>query len=259
MNYSQFSTLSDDILIAEILAQLPLKTLKQLCQSDAKLRKLCQSETLWENRIKREFPKEYVYHNPNNLTWQQLYQQLNNYKIVPVYANGDIISHLRIYFDKFEYTFSRSRQFQKYGKYGMIDVVLLDQNSNPIIILSPPSMLINNKMLDYREIPNLFNLKSVTKALITFKFDHPVSFYLTARASKFPVFAITDANGSTYLIDRIKYPQPRYRGKTCLELSPQELQELYDNLHIVDDTQDLCGSIIKYLKSINHYHRIDSY
>ncbi len=45
----QISKLSDDILLYEVLPILSLKTLKQLCQSDTRLSKLCQSEILWEN------------------------------------------------------------------------------------------------------------------------------------------------------------------------------------------------------------------
>lgn len=80
--------LPDDVLINEILPNISLNDLAKLCQSDVRLRNLCQSESLWQNKMKLDFPNV---SKPTPLTFKQFYMFLIQADRVPVYRHGDIV------------------------------------------------------------------------------------------------------------------------------------------------------------------------
>ena len=64
-----------DEIILEVLNKTSDPDIIQLCQTNSRLRRLCQDHRLWINQIPP------IYHKPNYLTWYQFYHMLGKYDI----------------------------------------------------------------------------------------------------------------------------------------------------------------------------------
>ena len=60
-----------ETLIYEIVPQLSLPELRELCQTSPSVRQLCQNDRLWETRLNKDFPQAGL--QPADLTWFEFY------------------------------------------------------------------------------------------------------------------------------------------------------------------------------------------
>ncbi len=263
----------DEVLLFELLPRVPLKELAKLCQSDQRLRNLCQSEQLWENRVKYEFPIAYYTKTAYpGFSWKQLYFYLSESKLVPIYFNGDIIDHLRVYYNTMYNTLKEGSKF----KQGTL--ILINEFGHPILLISYPGKKFEELSDDTKSIikgiitnepilesttttinsgrgrgrnPNP-NPKDVSKKLPTIIF-----YALTSPNSSIPIYAIKDGFGRMRIVDNRKTDRRLInKGKICNFWRREELEELAKFLQLPVDTNNLCETITNYLISINHYHMI---
>lgn len=257
--------LSDDVLLNEILVQLPLSKLMQLCQSNKRFQILCQSDSLWENRAKYELSPEMLeqlvsQYSQTPFTWRNFYQYMMASFPVPVYLNGDIIDHQRVYYHNLQLTISNLVTMQK----PYYSVIFLDDYSQPIVYGIYPSFRL--KFL-------LENVQSITKILLIERISHSLPINdgprnnndqiiknlktliyvgLTSTLSKFPLYAIYENN-------QLKFLHSTDQGRLCSALSVHELNTMIKMLDIHNISQmskdQLCQRIADELASRGHFHR----
>jgi hypothetical protein len=93
MNNFQLSLLPDDILLHEVLPNLPLERLNTLCRTSQKFQNLCNNEELWRIKVLKEYPK---YPKPSHLSYSDFYKFLVESKEIPVYVGGNNYGNIRI-------------------------------------------------------------------------------------------------------------------------------------------------------------------
>lgn len=85
----------DQVLLTEILPNIPLRDLLNICSTNIRFRDLCREELLWMIKFRKQYPN---FIKPENITWRQLYLDLN-IKNVDVYVDGDVVGNIRIYIE----------------------------------------------------------------------------------------------------------------------------------------------------------------
>ena len=288
--FSNIKTLTDDVLINEILPKLPLTDLIKLCQSDKQFETLCQSNQLWQNRSRLSI-------NPNMLnqllngyqqdpfSWKNFYLYTMSSFTVPIYIYGDIVNTQPIYYNNLELTIddlitSLEKPFDIYS------IIFLDELSRPISTYSYPSNESNyfsdelksiKKIVIVPEViksireressrgrkPNSTYLEKQKKHLIQ-NINNIIFTYLTSRANNLPLYAIVENDQLKFIIHQ---PTPsalvdnrvRNKGKLCQLFSGNELVLMIDLLEI--DTpvnrshEDLCQIIADELQKRGHFHK----
>lgn len=63
-----------------LLLNLPLHTLLNLCETNREINLLCQQDFIWRQRVNNEFPSE-ITHIPPNTTWRQFYVSLQSISV----------------------------------------------------------------------------------------------------------------------------------------------------------------------------------
>ena len=67
-------TLPDNVLESEIVHQVSLAQIQQLCSSSRRLNQLCGRDSIWQKKTQIDFPSAYAC-KPSNLNWLSYYQQ----------------------------------------------------------------------------------------------------------------------------------------------------------------------------------------
>ena len=81
--------ISDQELIDILLPSVPITTLGALCQSNSRLRQICQEDRLWHNKVIYDYP-QWVNNKDEKMTWQDWYRFLAMSNYVPIYINGEV-------------------------------------------------------------------------------------------------------------------------------------------------------------------------
>ena len=77
----------DDILINEVLPELSLRELKELCTSSIRFKKLCEYDELWRRKVLIEFPRSYI-SKPADLNWFEYYREKLREKLYYLRSQG---------------------------------------------------------------------------------------------------------------------------------------------------------------------------
>ncbi|SNW62389.1 Hypothetical protein ORPV_485 [Orpheovirus IHUMI-LCC2] len=115
---SGLRSLPDDILISEVLPNIQLDILDHLCKCDKRFVQLCECDTLWYQRIKKEYPSRLI-KKTSTISHKDYYLHLYKSDIYPVYVNGDIVDYIRLMEDN-GYTSLKDREYDN------VHVILLD-------------------------------------------------------------------------------------------------------------------------------------
>ena len=87
--------LPDDVLINEFLPTLDLKQLGSLCQSDLRIRSLCNNDLMWKNRVRREY-RDAMQEKWIEKNWRDYYRYLLNTVSIPTLVEDEYIGNVRI-------------------------------------------------------------------------------------------------------------------------------------------------------------------
>lgn len=109
MDLDYIESLPDEILF-NVLVNLGLPDLLNLCQTSRRVYNICQDDTLWYQRIIREFPWE-INSKPGGQTWEEWYIYVYNHQDIPVYRNGKLLGTVRIQNNDPTSTFGRLEQY----------------------------------------------------------------------------------------------------------------------------------------------------
>lgn len=86
-NYSYIESLPLEVIISQILPELSLYDVIQLCQSSTVFNDLCENQYIWKILLQRDFPEIIEDLGPD---WKRTYIDLVT-KRIPIVLNGDVI------------------------------------------------------------------------------------------------------------------------------------------------------------------------
>lgn len=70
-DYLDLTSLPEDIILNQIIPNIPINRLKELCSSNSYFARLCQNENIWRSRIYLEYPEAGI--KPVDVTWLEFY------------------------------------------------------------------------------------------------------------------------------------------------------------------------------------------
>lgn len=88
--------ISDEILTYEVIHHLDIISINNLCLCNSKLNNICNNELLWKIKTKNDYCDRYM-NKSNNMSFKQYYIILHKSKQIPIYYNGDIITHVNFH------------------------------------------------------------------------------------------------------------------------------------------------------------------
>ena len=275
MDISHLESLPLNVLLYDILPTLTLTQLNSLCQASNKLRQLCNHETLWITKIKKEFPTR-INDNPEFMTEKQYYIFLFESRTVTMYLNGDKIGNTLVKLPSYDYAIWDIRnRIIKSDDYSLI---FLNFFTIPLAIYSYKSdtlAVIDKDLFPSKVLIVNSDLTPIITLILSGKYVNTSSdplfgplgllLYnnLFSHLSAVPIYAtfsvgkesgnVFDRRNSAYIDD----PRRRRFMGDCQYLPPAKIADLARFFQIPTSSNgafDICESIMEYLTSIGHVH-----
>lgn len=129
----------DQVLLTEILPNIPLRDLLNLCSANMRFNNLCKEELLWMIKFRKEYSSMI---KPDYITWKELYMGVTNGNIknINVYINGNIIGNVYLYLDKLDYNINNYDKIINLipikRRKSNISIIYTDNNFLPILFQS---------------------------------------------------------------------------------------------------------------------------
>ncbi len=129
-------TISKD-LFYELLNHLNIKALLELCITNKQFNKLCNNETLWRMRLKRDYPNIKINNN-----YKQGYLDLYNKdtRSIPIYYNDTYIIDLWVNkYDNFETIIEKLKNIEIINGLLKKDISVIFKHYETILIIGKPN------------------------------------------------------------------------------------------------------------------------
>ncbi len=140
-----FLTLPDQVLINVVLPKFSANVLENLCYSNVKFNTICHNDQLWQIKSMNELPS-FVNLKPIDMTWKDYYLSF----LRPVYYHGDVISYVLYTPDNISQTIESIVPYiEQYGLIGNVNIVFIDANHNPYIVVKYPSYTLDVRNTNY--------------------------------------------------------------------------------------------------------------
>jgi hypothetical protein len=150
MLISYFLNTPDEVLITEIFPRFPLNILNKLCSLNIRFSNICSDDTLWQLKTSNEFP-ELMTQKPTDSSWNDYYRFIVNSRLIPIIYDGDRINYAQFNSDYLNITISLLLPYIILLK-GTINIVFINKQSVPIIVVQYPAASIDIKSQDFNSI-----------------------------------------------------------------------------------------------------------
>jgi len=148
---SYFLTLPDEVLLTEIFPRFPIVVISRLCLVNYRFNQICNNDILWQIKTLNKY---YMYKSlkPLTVSWKNYYLFLSVGEKIPVYYHGDRIDYVNFGSKYLNMTIALLVPLINQITDKNINIVFIDQQINPIIIVKYPDMIIDIKSTNYETI-----------------------------------------------------------------------------------------------------------